>query len=257
MSNAFSNLELERYARHLVLPEIGGAGQQKLKAARVIVTGAGGLGAPALQYLAAAGVGHLTLVDDDEVSLSNLQRQVIFNCNDVGVAKVDAAAGFARKLNPHVEVHSKIVRLDKSNARDLVEGHDVALDGSDNLQTRYILADICEELRVPLVSAAVNRFDGAITTFKPWETSRTATGGSQRPNPRYRDLFPKTQSEIELPTCAEVGVVGAVTGILGTLQALEVIKLITGAGDPLIGRLLMFEGLSMNFQTIRYGRSAE
>ncbi|MDD9911181.1 MAG: molybdopterin-synthase adenylyltransferase MoeB [Ahrensia sp.] len=245
MSQASLNQdEIERYARHLVLPEIGGIGQQKLKAARVLVIGAGGLGAPAIQYLAAAGVGTLTLVDDDEVSLSNLQRQVVHGTGEVGSAKVESAARDVKRLNPHVAVVSVQARFNETNAVSLLMGQTVALDCSDNFETRYAAADACADAKVSLVSAAVSRFDGSITTLRPWEDD----------NPSYRDLFPQAPEAGIVPSCAEAGIMGAVTGMLGTMQALEAIKLITGAGQCLIGKLLMINGLTMEAQTIRYKR---
>lgn len=248
----FSSEEMERYARHLVLPEIGGPGQQKLKRAHVLVVGAGGLGAPVLEYLAAAGVGTLSIVDDDVVSLSNLQRQIIHTTQDVGEPKVASAQASISALNPHVKVYGHQTRLDAANAKSLLEGVSVAVDGSDNFTTRYALADACEAARVPLVTGAVNRFDGSLTTLLPWETDPSG----QR-NPGYRDLFPQQPPDGLLPSCEEAGVMGVVTGIIGTLQALEVVKQITGAGDLLIGRLLMFDGLAMRFQTINYKRGSD
>lgn len=242
MAQPFSSDETERYARHLVLPEIGGAGQQRLKAARVIVVGAGGLGAPALQYLAAAGVGHLTIVDDDEVSLSNLQRQVIHNSDSVGKPKVESAAEAVSDINPHVELSLRNKRLAAENAAILFEGHTLALDGTDNFTTRYLIADTCAAAQIPLVTAAVNRFDGSITTLMPWMDN----------NPSYRDLFPNQPNDDLLPSCAEAGVMGAMTGLMGTLQALEAIKQITGAGSGLVGKLLMVDGLHLRFETIGY-----
>ena len=249
---ALSAEELERYARHVVLPEIGGPGQQRLKAARVLIVGAGGLGAPAIQYLAAAGVGTLVVVDDDTVSLSNLQRQIIHATDSVGAAKVDSAAKAAAMLNPHCALETATTRFDAQNGTALLAGCIVAIDGSDNFATRYCLADACEAAKVPLVSAAVNRFDGSITTLKPWENN-----GAGILNPRFRDLYPDQMDDGSLPTCAEAGIVGAVTGIMGSLQALEAIKEITGAGETLVGRLLMVDGLSMRFTTINYARREE
>ncbi|OJF93610.1 molybdopterin-synthase adenylyltransferase MoeB [Pararhizobium antarcticum] len=242
--------EIERYARHIVLPEIGGAGQQALKAARVLVVGSGGLGAPVLQYLAAAGVGTIGMVDDDTVSLSNLQRQVIHGTPDIGRPKVDSAADAIARLNPHVRIIAYQHRLDESNADDVLSRHDIVVDGSDNFTTRYLLADTAERLEVSLVTGAVGRFDGSLTVLQPWK--QTADG---RQNPRYRDLFPEPPPAGVVPACAEVGVVGALTGVIGTLQAMEVIKLITGAGEPLVGRLLMYDALAARFETIRYRRS--
>lgn len=244
MNPVLSPDEIERYARHVVMPEIGGAGQQKLKAAHVLMVGAGGLGAPALQYLAAAGIGHLSIVDDDTVSLSNLQRQVLHDADNLGRAKVESAALAIKRLNPNCRVSPVLERLENSNANTLIEDKTVVLDGSDNFDTRFLVADVCEELKVPLISAAVNRFDGSLTTLVPWEGS----------NPGYRDLYDQPPADAVQPTCAEVGVMGALTGAMGALQALEAIKLITGAGECLIGRLFMMETLTMRTSTIAYKR---
>ncbi len=239
--------ELERYARHIVLPEIGGPGQQKLKQARVLVIGAGGLGAPVLQYLAAAGIGALGVVDDDVVSLSNLQRQIIHATDQVGVKKTDSAAAALAAVNPHVEVETHAMRLAPDNAVALVDAYDVVVDGSDNFATRYLAADTCAARERPLVTAAVGRFDGSITVLMPY--AKSAKG---KPNPSYRDLFPEAPPEGTVPTCAEAGIVGALTGILGSLQAMEVIKLVAGIGEPLVGRLLLYDALAARFETIRY-----
>lgn len=247
LSLTLSAEELERYARHIVLPEIGGAGQQKLKRARVLVLGAGGLGAPVLQYLAAAGVGTLGIVDDDRVSLSNLQRQIVHETESIGSAKVESAQAAIRRLNPHVAVETHMLRLDEENARSLIARYDIAVDGSDNFATRYALADACAEERRPLVTAAVGRFDGSLTVLKPFEKSADGI-----PLPSYRDLFPKAPPQGIVPSCAQAGIVGALTGVMGSLQAMEVIKLVTGIGEPLVGRLLMYDALSARFETIRF-----
>ncbi|MFC3208688.1 molybdopterin-synthase adenylyltransferase MoeB [Aquamicrobium soli] len=241
--------ELERYARHIVLPEIGGAGQQKLKRARVLVIGAGGLGAPILQYLAAAGVGTLGIVDDDTVSLSNLQRQVIHATSAIGETKADSARTAILAINPNVAVELHVMRLDAENAPALVARYDVVLDGSDNFETRYAVADACEAEARPLVHAAIGRFDGSITVLKPFET-----GADGRPNPSYRDLFPEPPPAGLVPSCAAAGVLGALPGVIGTLQAMEAIKLITGIGEPLVGRLLLYDALAARFDTIAYSR---
>lgn len=248
-NNIFSPEETERYARHFVLSEIGGPGQQKLKKARVLVIGAGGLGAPVLQYLAAAGVGHLSIVDDDHVSLSNLQRQVVHDTHNVGLPKGESAAQALKRINPHTTVSLHPLRLTQDNAVGFVNGHTVVVDGSDNFETRYAAADACETAEIPLVTAAVGRFDGSITTLKPWEKNDAGEF-----NPRYRDLFPNQPPEGLLPSCAEAGVIGALTGMMGSMQALEVIKEIVGAGESLVGRLLMIDGLTMRVQTIKYRR---
>lgn len=231
--------EIERYARHLVLPEIGGPGQQRLRAARVLVVGAGGLGSPAIQYLAAAGVGRLRVADDDAVSLSNLQRQVLHGTGDVGASKVASAQAAVGRLNPHVAFEAVAERFTPDSAALLLDGVDVALDGSDNFATRYAVADSCRAAAVPLVTAAVGRFDGSLTTIVP-------------EGPGYRDLFPAPPPPGTVASCAEAGVLGVVTGVMGTLQALEAIKLLTGAGEPMVGRLLMFDALAMRFDEIRY-----
>ena len=241
--------EVARYARHIVLAEIGGAGQQRLKAARVLVIGAGGLGSPVLSYLAAAGVGLLGVIDDDIVSLSNLQRQILHDTAAIGLAKTESAARAIRRLNPHTRVVTHELRLVPENAVDILTAYDMVVDGSDNFETRYLLADTCEALQIPLVTAAVGRFDGSVTVLTPYQAS--ADG---KPCPRYRDLFPEAPPPGLVPSCAEAGVIGALTGVIGTLEAMEVIKLITGAGEPLIGRLLLYDGLAASFQTVRYGR---
>lgn len=246
-ATALSSEELERYARHIILPEIGGSGQQKLKRARVLVIGAGGLGAPVLQYLAAAGVGTLGIVDDDAVSLSNLQRQIVHATPSIGTAKTDSAARTIKQLNPNVHIETYKTRLDATNARKLVAAFDIVVDGSDNFDTRYAVADACEAEGRPLVHAAVGRFDGSLTVLKPFES-----GPNGEPNPSYRDLFPEAPPEGLVPSCAEAGIVGALTGVLGTLQAMEAIKLITGIGEPLVGRLLLYDGLAARFDTVRY-----
>ena len=239
--------ELERYARHIVLAEIGGPGQQKLKRARVVVVGAGGLGAPVLSYLAAAGVGTLGIVDDDTVSLSNLQRQIIHRTEDIGRPKAASAAAAVEAINPHVSVETHALRLNEGNARRLIAAYDVVVDGSDNFATRYAVADACAAEERPLVTASVGRFDGSLTVLMPY-----ANDAGGRPNPSYRDLFPAPPPEGMVPSCAEAGVLGALTGVLGTLQAMEVIKLVTGVGEPLVGRLLLYDGLATRFETIRY-----
>lgn len=241
--------ELERYARHIVLPEIGGVGQRRLKQARVLVVGAGALGAPVLLYLAAAGIGWIGIVDDDHVSLSNLQRQIIHETQRVGGPKTGSAARQIARINPHIVVETHDVRLDADNAEQLIGGYDIVVDGSDNFETRFLIADTCEKLSKPLVTGAVGRFDGSVTVLAPHTAD--ATGN---PNPTFRDLFPEPPPPGLVPSCAVAGVVGALTGVIGTLQAMEVIKLVTGAGEPLIGRLLLYDGLAARFDTIRYSR---
>ena len=248
----FSDSELERYARHLVLPEIGGPGQQRLKQSSILVVGAGGLGAPVLQYLAAAGVGKLVIIDDDDVSLSNLQRQVIHDTDAVGVKKVLSAQAAITALNPHVEVELHPHRLTTDNADHLIQSVDLVIDGTDNFATRYLLADRCEACQRPLVSGAGGRFDGSVTTLVPFKCNAEGVR-----NPGYRDLFPGPPAPGSVPSCAEAGILGALTGLVGTIQALEAIKYLTGAGECLIGRLLLIDSLAMRFEVIRYRRQKE
>ncbi len=244
---SLSSEEIERYARHIVLHGVGGPGQQKLKAARVLVIGAGGLGSPVLQYLAAAGIGTLGVVDDDEVSLSNLQRQVLHGTPDVGRPKVDSAADAIARLNPHVRLEAHRFRLNTENVRALVAGYDLVADGSDNFETRYAVADACFFEKKPLVTAAVGAFDGSLTTLRPFET-----GPDGAPNPTYRCLFPEPPPAGMVPACSEAGVLGALTGILGTMMALEVIREIVGFGENLVGRLLLVDTRAMRFDTMTY-----
>ena len=239
--------EIERYARHIVLADVGGAGQQKLKAARVLVVGAGGLGAPLIQYLAAAGVGTVGIVDDDRVALSNLQRQIIHDTASVGRAKVESAREAVARLNPLVGVEIHAFRLTADNAAALVGQYDLVADGSDNFATRYAVSDACFHARKPLVTAAVGQFDGSLTTLKPF-----AAGDDGTPNPTYRCLFPEAPPDGLLPTCAQAGILGALTGVIGSLQALEVIKEIVGIGTGLVGRLLLYDARAARFETIEY-----
>lgn len=244
--------ELERYARHIVLREVGGPGQAKLKAARVLVIGAGGLGAPVLLYLAAAGVGTIGIVDDDIVSLSNLQRQVIHATPDIGLRKVDSAEAAIEKLNPHVKVETHMMRLDAGNALDLISHYDIVADGSDNFATRYLVSDACYFARKPLVTAAVGIFDGSLTTIRAHETN--ADGAR---NPTYRCLFPEPPPAGSIPACAEAGILGALPGMLGSMMALEVMREIVGFGEGLVGRLLMVDARSMRFETLSYAWDAD
>ena len=239
--------ELERYARHIVLREVGGPGQQALKNARVLVVGAGGLGAPVLLYLAAAGVGTLGVVDDDSVSLSNLQRQVIFATDDIGRPKVARAGATIARLNPHVAVETHAMRLTAANALALMARYDIVADGSDNFATRYLVSDACYFAGKPLVTAAVGIFDGSLTTLRAHE--RRADGTR---NPTYRCLFPEPPPAGTVPACAEAGILGALPGILGSMMALEVIREIVGFGKGLVGRLLMVDARSMRFETLNY-----
>jgi molybdopterin-synthase adenylyltransferase len=244
-----SSDELERYARHIVLHEVGGPGQAALKEASVLVIGAGGLGSPALMYLAAAGVGTLGVVDDDVVSLSNLQRQIIHETPDIGRPKVDSAAERVAGLNPHVRFAAHATRIKASNAMELIGGYDLVLDGSDNFETRYLVSDACFLAARPLVTAALGMFDGSLTTIRAHE--KNAAGEF---NPTYRCLFPEPPPPGTVPTCAEAGVMGALAGVMGSMMALEAIREIVGFGEGLVGRLLMLDARTMRFETLRYKR---
>ena len=242
-----SDAELERYARHIVLREVGGPGQAALRRARVLVVGAGGLGAPVLLYLAAAGVGTLGVIDDDVVSLSNLQRQVIHATPDVGMAKVDSAAAVIQRLNPHVVVEQHPVRLSALNALDLLARYDLVADGSDNFATRYLVSDACYFAKKPLITAALGAFDGTLTTIRAHQK-----GADGKPNPTYRCLFPEPPPPGTVPTCAEAGILGALAGVIGSMAALEAIREIVGFGEGLVGRLVMLDARAMRFETLRY-----
>jgi molybdopterin-synthase adenylyltransferase len=241
--------ELERYARHIVLREVGGPGQAALKRAAVLVVGAGGLGAPALMYLAAAGVGTLGVVDDDIVSLSNLQRQVIHGTPDIGRPKVESAGERVAALNPHVRFVGHPCRLGAGNAFDLIGRYDLVLDGSDNFATRYLVSDACFLARKPLISAALGTFDGSLTTIRAHAKNEAGEF-----NPTYRCLFPEPPPPGTVPACAEAGVMGALAGVLGSMMALEAIREIVGFGEGLVGRLLMVDARAMRFETLRYRR---
>lgn len=243
---ALSDEELERYARHVLLKEVGGPGQQRLKGAKVLVIGAGGLGAPVLMYLAAAGVGILGVVDDDAVSLSNLQRQIIHRTASIGEPKTVSAAETIVAINPHVAVRRHQMRLDAANALDIVGAYDIVADGSDNFPTRFLVSDACFLAKKPLVSAAVGQFDGQISTFKPHERAPDGT-----PWPSYRCLHPEAPPPGLVPSCEEAGIVGALTGVVGSLQAIEVIKELLGIGESLAGRLLMYDALGARLYETR------
>lgn len=230
--------QIRRYARHIVLAEVGGVGQSRLVAARVLVVGAGGLGSPLLQYLAAAGVGTLGVVDADRVDLSNLQRQVIHRTSDIGRAKVESARRALAEINPEIAVEVHEARLGPDNAGRLVAGYDLVADGSDNFATRFLLNDVCFRLRKTLVAAAILRFDGQLSTYKAHE------GGD---HPCLRCVFPESPSEDAVPSCAQAGVLGSLAGTLGALQATEVVKEILGVGRSLSGRLVMYDALAGTF----------
>ena len=231
--------QLDRYARHIILKEIGGAGQQRLLDAHVVLVGAGGIGAPAIQYLAAAGVGRLTLIDDDVVALSNLQRQVLYATDDIGQPKIEAAEVAVALLNPDVGVTGRQLRLTADNAADLIAGADVVIDGSDNFATRLAVADAARDLHIPLVSAAVGQFDGQLAVFRGWEADK----------PCYRCLVGDDPDRPDI-SCADQGVLGALTGVLGSLSAIEAIRAIMPFGVDPAGSLLLIDALAFRFRMI-------
>jgi molybdopterin/thiamine biosynthesis adenylyltransferase len=240
-SMALSDEQLERYARHIVLREVGGAGQAKLLAARALVIGAGGLGSPVILYLAAAGVGTIGIVDFDSVSLSNLQRQIAHDSRSVGEAKTASAARTVKALNPDVRIEEHNCRITAENARELIAAYDIVADGSDNFPTRFLVNDACYFAQRPLVSAAVTEFDGQLATFKAFE----------RGLPCYRCLFPEPPPPGSSPSCSETGILGAAAGVMGTLQALEVMKEIIGIGESLAGQLLIYDALAVRFRKVK------
>jgi len=241
--------ESRRYARHIVLKGVGGPGQQRLKAARVLIVGAGGLGSPAIAYLAAAGIGTIGVADDDVVSVSNLQRQVIHTTLGVGELKTDSAERFAKSLNPEVEINLHNLRLDETNAENLIRDYDLVVDGTDSFETRLKISDAALKTGKTLISGGVSMYDGHLTVIAPH-----LPGSNGKPNPRFRDLFPDVPDQPELPACEEAGILGAVTGVIGTLMAMEAIKLITWIGEPLIGRLLLYDGREAKFSEMSYAR---
>jgi len=237
----FTETQIQRYARHIILPEIGGIGQEKLLNARVLVIGAGGLGSPLLLYLAAAGVGTLGVIDDDHVDLSNLQRQILHQTDSVGRAKVDSAADRLRGINPDIRTETHEQRLTARNALDIIGSYDIVADGSDNFATRFLVNDACFLTRKTLVSAAILRFDGQIATYRAYDGV----------SPCYRCLQPSAPPSGMIPSCSEAGVIGALAGVAGSLQAAEVVKEIIGIGDSLAGRLILYDALGATFRTIR------
>ncbi|HEV2819830.1 MAG TPA: molybdopterin-synthase adenylyltransferase MoeB [Solirubrobacteraceae bacterium] len=242
---ALSGQQRERYSRHMLMPEVGLEGQVKLLDAKVLLLGAGGLGAPVALYLAAAGVGTIGIVDDDEVDLSNLQRQVIHTTDRIGTPKVDSAQEAMNALNPDVDVVKHPVRLDASNIMEIIEGYDVIVDGADNFPTRYLLNDATVRLGIPVVSASILGFDGQLSVFKPFD------------GPCYRCLYPVPPPAELAPSCGANGVLGVLPGTMGLLQATEVIKLTVGAGEPLIGRLLLYDALGATFTELKVRRDPE
>ncbi len=245
MTIELNNDEVRRYSRHLIMPEVGVEGQRKLKQARVLCVGAGGLGSPAALYLAAAGVGTLGLVDFDAVDFSNLQRQVLYSTDDVGRPKLQAASDRLRGLNPNVRIVTHETALNSGNALDIFRDYDLIVDGADNFPTRYLVNDACVLLGKPNVYGSIFRFDGQVSVF------------ATKNGPCYRCLYPEPPPPGLVPSCAEGGVLGVLPGVVGTIQATEAIKLILGVGDPLIGRLLLFDALQMKFRTLKLRKDKE
>ena len=244
MSLSLDATQLDRYSRHVILDDVGPEGQKRLLDARVLVVGAGGLGAPVIQYLAAAGVGAIGIVDDDVVERSNLQRQVIHGDGDVGRKKVDSAADFVADLNPDVDVERHELRLDAGNARELVADYDVVVDCSDNFATRYVVNDAARIEEVPVSHGAIYKFEGQATTLAP-------------DGPCYRCLFPEPPEPGTVPDCASTGVLGVLPGTVGCLQATEAVKLLVEVGDPLVGRMLFYDAMDLSFETVSYARNPD
>jgi adenylyltransferase/sulfurtransferase len=243
-----SEAQFERYARHLVLDEVGEEGQLKLLQSRVLVIGAGGLGSPLLLYLAAAGVGTIGVVDNDTVDLSNLQRQIVHATDSIGLAKVESARRTLAHINPEVTIEPHALRLDDSNAAELVGGYDIVADGSDNFATRYLLNDTCYRLKKPLIGAALSPFDGQLSTFKAYLGP---------PHPCYRCLFREAPPPDSVPRCETAGILGAVAGVMGSLQATEVLKELLGIGESLSGTLLVYDALRAGFHSIKLPRDPD
>ena len=241
-----SDQQLDRYARHIVLRDIGGAGQSKLLSSHVLLIGAGGIGCPAMQYLAAAGIGTISVVDDDVVSLSNLQRQILYSDSDIGTAKVDAAAAAVARLNRDVTFHGRKQRIDRSTSADILTGVDVVIDGCDNFATRLIVNDLCLAAKVPLVSAAIGQFHGQIGTFTGWQADA----------PCYRCFVGDAHDPDDCDDCATQGVLGAMCGLMGSFAAMEAIRALTGFGEPQMGRLHLFDGMAPGMRTIRLPKDA-
>ena len=240
----FTDKQIERYSRHIILPEVGGSGQQKMLEARVLLLGAGGLGSPAAYYLAAAGIGNLGIVDFDKVDLSNLQRQIIHSTERIGMLKTESAKKTIEALNPDVNVTLYNERLDSSNIMSLIENYDYIVDGSDNFPTRYLVNDACVMKNKTLIHGSIYRFEGQVTVFKPDD------------GPCYRCLYPEPPPPGMVPNCQEGGVLGVLAGVIGNLQVVEVLKLILGIGKPLVGKLLIYDALNTEFRSLRLRRDA-
>jgi len=240
----FTDEQIERYSRHIILPEVGGSGQQKMLEARVLLLGAGGLGSPAAYYLAAAGIGNLGIVDFDRVDLSNLQRQIIHSTERIGMLKTESAKKTIQALNPDVNVTLYNEKMDSSNIMNLIEGYDYIVDGSDNFPTRYLVNDACVMKNKTLIHGSIYRFEGQVTVFKPGD------------GPCYRCLYPEPPPPGMVPNCQEGGVLGVLAGVIGNLQVVEVLKLILGIGKPLVGKLLIYDALNTEFRNLRLRRDA-
>ncbi|MFZ5834075.1 MAG: molybdopterin-synthase adenylyltransferase MoeB [Pseudomonadota bacterium] len=247
MSQPLTETQIERYARHIMLPEVGGAGQAKLLASRVLLVGAGGLGSPLALYLAAAGVGTIGIVDDDVVSLSNLQRQIAHKTRDIGRPKTQSAAESIADINPDVKIAQHPVRLNAGNVRELIKDYDLVADGCDNFATKFLLNDACYLLQKPLVAAALGRFEGQLSTFRAYEGEK----------PCYRCIFPSPPPADSMPNCAEVGTLGLVAGVMGTLQGIEVVKELLGIGTSMTGQLLIYDALDTTFRKIKVRRDPQ
>ena len=240
----FTDEQIERYSRHIILPEVGGSGQQKMLEARVLLLGAGGLGSPAAYYLAAAGIGNLGIVDFDRVDLSNLQRQIIHSTERIGMLKTESAKKTIEALNPDVNISLYNERLDSSNIMNLIEGYDYIVDGSDNFPTRYLVNDACIMRNKTLIHGSIYRFEGQVTVFKPGD------------GPCYRCLYPEPPPPGMVPNCQEGGVLGVLAGVIGNLQVVEVLKLVLGIGKTLVGKLLLYDALNAEFRNLRLRRDA-
>jgi len=240
----FTDEQIERYSRHIILPEVGGSGQQKMLEARVLLLGAGGLGSPAAYYLAAAGIGNLGIVDFDQVDLSNLQRQIIHSTERIGMLKTESAKKTIEALNPDVNVTLHNEKMDSNNIMSLIKDYDYVVDGSDNFPTRYLVNDACVMKNKTLIHGSIYRFEGQITVFKPGD------------GPCYRCLYPEPPPPDMVPNCQEGGVLGVLAGVIGNLQVVEVLKLILGIGKPLVGKLLIYDALSTEFRNLRLRRDA-
>jgi len=236
-------VDLDRHSRHILLPQVGAKGQARLSKARILCVGAGGLGSPVIQYLAAAGIGHITIVDDDNIDISNLQRQIIHRSSDVGTPKADSAKRFVKELDPNVSISSEVIRLTSQNAKKLFAGHDLIIDGTDNISTRYLIDDTCVDLGITWIYGSVYRFEGQVSVFN-------LNGG-----PCYRDLFPDAPPDELIPSCSEAGVLGVLPGLIGCFQATEAIKVILGIGTPLSGKLLIYDSLESSQRILTFGDS--